>query len=151
VPDLSKAEGARAAEAARATALTAAHTAIGAVGPSAFCAAVATALERAEGFVKGADPIDAWPQGDTFGAYASPAPERPSARVTVGVRGADPHAASAAAERLGAPDAPITARLKALPEPFRLVEVTGVARPKGGCVSAVVEVSGRTGDGPVEP
>src|SRR6185437_1059602 len=53
----------------------------------------------------------------------------------------DPVAAAAAAERLGAPDSPLVARLRLLPEAWRVTQVAGVARARGGCVALTIEAT----------
>lgn len=140
VPDVASPAGAAEVEAWRRAALHTGRTSIAAVGPAPFCAAAASALEQTEGWAVGPPATDGWPTGDATGAYASASLGRRQARVTVAVRVGDAHAAVAAAERLGAPDSPLLARLAALPHPFRAVEIAGVARPRGGCVSVAVEV-----------
>jgi hypothetical protein len=45
----------------------------------------------------------------------------------------------AAASAVGDPDGPLALRLSALPVPFRLVEASATARPRGGCLAVVVE------------
>jgi hypothetical protein len=153
LPDLASPRGARDAEAYRASALTVGRTSIAAVGPAAFGQAVAKALEQSQGFAAGAAATDAWPAADAIAAYTSSleGAGRRSTRVTLAVRVADPFAAAAAAERLGAPDSPLIARLRALPEPFRVLEVIGVARPRGGCVSVAIETATPLPGAPIEP
>ncbi|WP_438020724.1 hypothetical protein WMF18_17325 [Sorangium sp. So ce315] len=141
VVDLATPAGARELEGWRAAALHAGRTSIAAVGPAAFCAEVARAAEGVDGWPAGGPPADAWPASDTIGVYATNQLERRAARVTVAARVASPQAAVAAAERLGAPGSPLRARLSALPAPFRTVEVLGVARPRGGCVSVTLEAT----------
>jgi hypothetical protein len=131
--------GARDLEALRKAALHAGRTSIAIVGPAPVCMAAASALERTGGWATGPAVVDAWPAGDTVGTYASSEIGRQKARLTTAVRVGDAHGAVAAAERLGAPDSPLLARLAALPQPWRAVEVIGVARPRGGCVSVVLE------------
>lgn len=126
-------------EAARARVLTARRTAIGAAGPAAFCHAAERALSAAAPWPDGPPPEDVWPAADTAGTHPANdvAPRR--ARVTVALRLAEPAAAVAAAGRLAEPDGPLRARLAALPAPFHLTEVLGVARPRGGCISLTAE------------
>ncbi|MGK3993986.1 hypothetical protein [Sorangium sp. So ce1024] len=150
VVDLATPAGARELEGWRAAALHAGRASIAAVGPAAFCAEVARAAEGVDGWPAGGPPADAWPASDTIGVYATNQLERRGARVTVAARVASPQAAVAAAERLGAPDSPLRARLSALPAPFRTVEVLGVARPRGGCVSVTLEASDLPAAPPIE-
>ncbi len=137
------AEDLRALEAARAEVLHAGRTAIAAVGPASFTAAIAAGLAESQGWPVGDVARDAWPTGETVGAFTSPSIDRRGARLTLAVRTADPEAAAAAAERLGAADSPLVARLRALAQPWRVLEVSGVARPRGGCVSVTIEGSAR--------
>ncbi|XXT24570.1 hypothetical protein WME94_23850 [Sorangium sp. So ce429] len=150
VVDLATPAGVRELEGWRAAALHAGRTSIAAVGPAAFCAAAARAAEGVDRWPAGGPPVDAWPAADTIGVYTTNQLERRAARVTVAARVASPQAAVAAAERLGAPGSPLRARLSALPSPFRTVEVLGVARPRGGCVSVTIEASGLPAAPPVE-
>ncbi|WP_437693361.1 hypothetical protein [Sorangium sp. So ce176] len=150
VVDLETPAGVRELEGWRTAALHAGRTSIAAVGPAAFCAEAARAAEGAGGWPAGGPPADAWPAADTIGVYATNQIERRAARVTIAARVASPQAAVAAAERLGAPGSPLRARLSALPSPFRTVEVLGVARPRGGCVSVTLEASGLPAAPPVE-
>jgi hypothetical protein len=133
----------RALEGARAEVLHAGRTAIAAVGPASFTAAIAAGLAESQGWPVGDVARDAWPAGETVGAFTSPSIDRRGARLTLAVRTADPEAAAAAAERLGAADSPLVARLRALAQPWRVLEVSGVARPRGGCVSVTIEGSTR--------
>jgi len=145
------AEDARALEVARAQTLHAGRTAVAAVGPASFTAAVATALAESQGFPVGDAARDPWPTGDTASAYtASFVDRRGTARLTLAVRTADPEAAASAAERLGAADSPLVARLRALPQPWRVIDVSGVARPRGGCVSVTLEGAARAAGAPLE-
>lgn len=151
VPDVTTEVGARDLEAARRLALRASAMSIAAVGPTAFTGAVAQAAERVSGWPESAPPgADPGPSADVSGAYVAPLLDRRSARVSVAVRVADPAVAAAAAERLGAMDAPLMARLRLLPDPWRVTQIVGVARPEGGCVSAVLEAVGRPPGQPVE-
>lgn len=135
------ADDARALEVARAQALHAGRTAIAAVGPASFTAAVAAGLAESQGWPVGDAARDPWPTGETISAFTSPSIDRRGARLTLAVRTADPEAAASAAEHLGATGSPLVARLRALPQPWRVLEVSGVARPRGGCVSVTLEGS----------
>ncbi len=64
------------------------------------------------------------------------------------MRVAEPVAAVAAAERLGDAVGPLRSRLSALPLPFHVTEVLGVARPRGGCISVTAESDGPARDAP---
>ena len=137
------ADDARALEIARAQALHAGRTAIAAVGPASFTAAVAAGLGESAGFPVGDAAPDAWPTGETTSAFTAPPVDHRGARLTLAVRVADPEAAVSAAERLGAADSPLVARLHALAQPWRVLDVSGVARPSGGCVSVTIEGAAR--------
>lgn len=139
VPDLGTAAGARELEAWRRAALHAGRTSLAAVGPAAFCDEVAAALVRADDWPRGDAPADPWPQADATAAFPSIDLGGRSARVTVAARVSSALAAASAAERLGAPGSPLRARLAALGTPWETVEVLGVARPRGGCVSVTAE------------
>ncbi len=145
------AEDARALEIARAQTLHAGRTAVAAVGPASFTAAVANALAESPGFPVGDAARDAWTNSDTVSAYtASSVVSRGLARITLAVRTADPEAAASAALRLGAADSPLVARLRALPQPWRVLDVSGVARPRGGCVSVTLEGAAHAAAVPLE-
>ena len=137
--DLKSPAGLRDLEAARKSALHAGRTSIAVVGPGPIAMAAANALEQTAGFAPGPPVVDAWPASDGVGSYVSPGLARNKARLSVAVRVGDVHAAVAAAERLGDPGSPLLARLATHPDPWRAVEIAGVARPRGGCVSVVVE------------
>jgi len=132
-------QGLTALEAARGRALVAERTALAAVGPAAFCAAARAALDEADEWPAGTPPDDVWPAADTVGTYAANDVARGRARVTVAVRVPEPLGAVSAAERLGDPHGPLRSRLAALPLPFHVTEVLGVARPRGGCISITAE------------
>lgn len=125
----------------RRAALHAGRASIAAVGPTAFCAAMTAAVDRAPPWPQGAPAADAWAKADAYGAYATHAVDRRGARASIALRVADPRVAIAAAERIGAADSPLRARLGALPEPWRAVEVTGTARPRGGCIAVTIEAA----------
>jgi hypothetical protein len=141
VADVASAAGARDAEQWRRSALHAARTSVAAVGTAPFCMAAARALETTDGWAAGAPVTDAWPAADTAGTYLLAGSRPGTARLSLAVRVGDVHAAIAAAERLGAPDSALRARLPNLPHPFRAVEIAGVARPRGGCVSVTLETA----------
>jgi hypothetical protein len=149
--DPARSEGdARALENGRAQALHAGRTAIGAVGPASFTAAVAAGLAASQGWPVGDAARDAWPPGDSASAFTAPPVDHRGARLTLAVRTADPEAAASAAERLGAADSPLVARLRALAQPWRVLDVSGVARPRGGCVSVTIEGAARPGGATIE-
>jgi hypothetical protein len=152
LPDLAAEPGARELEAARRAALHVGNISLAAVGPATFAVVVAQALERTDGWPPpGAPPPEEVAAPDAAGAYTAPSLDRRSARLTLAARVADPALAAAAAERLGAADSPLAARLRLLTEPWRVVQVAGVARAHGGCVSAVLEMIPRAQRQPVEP
>jgi hypothetical protein len=132
-------DDARALEIARGQVLHAGRTAIAAVGPAAFTTAVAAGLAESQGWPVGDAARDPWPTTEAVGAYTTAAIDRRGARVTLAVRTADPEAAASAAEHLGAVDSPLVARLRGLAQPWHVLDVSGVARPSGGCVSVTIE------------
>jgi hypothetical protein len=142
-------EGLAELESARARALTSARTALAVVGPAALCADAEKALNDTDGWPAGSAPVDPWPTADTTGAFVENDVAKGRARITVAARIAEPLAAAAAAERLGDPRGALRARLSALPLPFHVTEVLGVAHPRGGCVSITAEADDAARDAPV--
>jgi hypothetical protein len=160
LPDLASEAGLRELEGARRAALHTGNIAVAAVGPAAFGAAVAHALERCAGWppsrtgspAQPGPPSPPSPAADVAGVYTAPGLDRRGARLTLAARVADPVAAASAAERLGAPDSPLVARLRLLPEPWHVAQVAGVARAHGGaCVGLVLETAQRSPALPIEP
>ena len=152
VPSAETPEGLREIESARARALGAARTSIGVAGPAAFAQAVTQALERTSGWLEGPAAIaDPAPAADVASAYVSPSLERRGARLSLAVRVPDPAAAAAAAERLGASESPLLARVHTMGEAWRVLSISGVARAHGGCVSVTLETSHRSTSDPLEP
>ncbi|MFO0591800.1 MAG: hypothetical protein U0441_29905 [Polyangiaceae bacterium] len=139
LPDPQSDEGVAALEKARATALTIERTALAIVGPEAFCAAAESALTSSSDWQEGPPIVDAWPAGDSVGTYAANDVAKGRSRITVAARVADAPSAVSAASRLGDDRGALRARLSALPLPFRVTEVTGVAHPRGGCVAVTAE------------
>jgi hypothetical protein len=154
LPDLGGEAAIRELDASRRAALHTGNVAIAAVGPASFGPQIERALERSDGWPAApvAASADPWPSADVTGVYVSPSLDRRSARITIAVRVADPELAASAAERLGAPDSPLVARLRLLPEPWRVVQVAGVARARGGgCASVVLETGQHAPGQPIEP
>jgi hypothetical protein len=141
--------GLRELEAARRAALHPTRIALAAVGPAAAVAAVAQAMERSTWPAPGPAAEEAAP-ADAAGVYIAPALDRRTARLSLAVRVPDPEAAAAAAERLGAADSALLSRLRTLPEAWRVTQIAGVARPRGGCVAITLEATRGPGQ-PVEP
>lgn len=141
LPDLATPRGVSDAEGWRAGALVSGRASIAAVGPSAFVAAIGGALASSPAWPAGAAANDPWPAADAVGVYTSPLLDRRSARLTVALRTGEPGAAAAAAERLAAPDSPLITRLRGLAQPWRVTEVIGTARPRGGCVAVTIETA----------
>ncbi len=141
LPDATSPVGARQIEGWRAASLHAGHLSLASVGPTAFGAQVVSALEKTTGFPL-APPADAplaWPAADATVVYSAPNVERNGAKITLAVRVSDPTAAAAAAERLGTPESPLASRLRQLQSPWRLAEVVGVAKARGGCLAVTLE------------
>ncbi len=137
-------EGAAAIERDRAAVLTITRTALAVVGPATLCEGAETALAETPGWLEGPPIIDAWPALDQVGTYAANDVARGRSRITVAARVADAPSAVSAAERLGDARGALRARLSALPSPFRVTEVLGVAHPRGGCVAITAEAEGAT-------
>jgi hypothetical protein len=135
--DPTSAAGAARLDALRFGTLHAGRSAIGVVGSAGFTNAALRAMENAPGFRLALPPSDPPQTADSLGVYALPSGTRP--RLSLSVRAASPTAAVGAAERLGESDSPLSARLFALDVPFRLAEVSGTARPRGGCVALTLE------------
>lgn len=138
VPDPASPSFASELERQRRDALHAGRTSVASVGPPSFGDAVASALERSEGWPVGAPPSDPFPSSDVVSSYVAPKSSGRAARVTVAVRLGDALSAVGVAERLASPRSALRARLAALTDAFRVVEVVGVARPRGGCVSVTL-------------
>lgn len=142
IPDLLTDEGVAALEKDRAAALTLARTALAVVGPADTCAGAEAALVETSGWLEGPPIVDAWPAGDQVGTYAANDVAKGRSRLTVAVRVPDAPSAVSAAERLGDARGALRARLSALPSPFRVTEVLGVAHPRGGCLAVTAEAEG---------
>lgn len=140
--DPRSAAGAAELEAYRASALHLGRMAIGAVGPNEFCLQTAALLEGMGQWPNGPAAPATWPQANTNSVYRTAELGRGQARLISSVRVGNPLSAAAAAERLGAADSPLSARLSALGDPFRIAEVSGIARTHGGCVKVVLESDG---------
>ena len=138
IPDPTTTAGVRELEGYRRAALVAERTSIAAVGPAPFCVGAADALQKTNGWEAGTAAADAWPAGDSLGVYVAPGPVH-GARLSIALRVADPHAAVLAAERLAATGSALQARLAALSQPWRAIEVVGSARPHGGCLGLTLE------------
>lgn len=135
--DPTSAAGAARLDTLRHGTLHAGRAAIGVVGSAGFTSATLRAMENAPGFRLELPPADPPQAADSLGVYALPSGARP--RLSLAVRAASPTAAVGAAERVGDGDSPLSARLGALEVPFRLAEVSGTARPRGGCVALTLE------------
>jgi hypothetical protein len=142
--DPSTPDGVAQLEATRAAAYGAAQVAFAAVGGHALVESAAAAVHRGEAWPRG-NALESTPAAeDQAGVYISS--ERPSgsARLTLAVPISHADAAAAASRRAGDPDGPLVARLRALPVPFRVVEVRASARPRGGCLSVTLETARST-------
>lgn len=143
VPDPASPTFAGELEGQRREGLHAGRASIAAVGPASFGALVAKALEASEGWPVGEPAADPFPAADSVASYVAPSQSAPRGQVTLALRIGDALGAVAAAERLAAPDSPLHARLESLPEAFHAVQVVGVARARGGCVSVTIEPASR--------
>lgn len=137
--DLRSHAGVDALDTHRRNALHRRRMAIGVAGPPAFCSQAAALFTATNEWQDGQPSEANWPSADSVFAYPSAELYNRQAKLVAAVRVADPLSAASAAERLGAPDSPLVERLAALPEPFRVVEVSGVARTHGGCVKVAVQ------------
>jgi hypothetical protein len=138
-PEPASAEGVAALEAARTGAYGAARVAFGLVGSAALTDAVAEAWKSFEAWPKGSAVDATSPSDDDVGAFAASGRAGAPVRVTVALAHADAERALESALRAGAADGALVARLRALSVPFRVVEATGTARPRGGCASVSLE------------
>lgn len=125
-------------EAYRQEALQAERVALAATGPGAFGSLVVQELSRSEGWPVGSPVVDSAPAADTVSTYVVP-PGAKAGRVVVAVRLGDAFSAVTVAERLAAPDSALRGRLAGLSNPFRLVEIAGFARSRGGCISITLD------------
>lgn len=137
--ELSNADGVAELEKDRQLALTTARTALAVVGPATLCVDAERALSETSGWLEGAPIPETWPASDRVGAYPSNDVAKGRARITVALRVGDAPQAVSAAERLGEARGGLRSRLGALPYPFRVTEVIGVAHPRGGCVAITAE------------
>jgi hypothetical protein len=135
--DPSTSDGVAQLEATRAAAYGAAQVAFAAVGGQALVESAAAAVHRGEAWPRGGAPETAPAGDDQVGVYVSS--ERGLARLTLAVPTPHADAAAAASRKAGEPDGPLVTRLRALPVPFRVVEVRASARPRGGCLSVTLE------------
>jgi hypothetical protein len=138
-PEPTSAEGVAALESARAGAYGAARVAFGVVGTAALTDAVADAWKSFDAWPKGSPVETSSSSDDDVGALAAPGRAGGAARVTVALAHGDAERALESALRAGAADGALVARLRALAVPFRVVEATGTARPRGGCASVSLE------------
>ena len=125
-------------EAVRATSYAAARVAFGFVGSSSLTDAAAEAWSSGEKWPRGSA-VEGGPADDEVGVFAVQPRVTAPARLTVAVtqrRAAD---AVEAASLAGGADGALVARLRGLSVPFRVVEVTGTTRPRGGCVGVILE------------
>jgi hypothetical protein len=139
VPDAASARGAAEVEAMRRAWLHTGAVSLAGVGPASFTRGVDLTWAASAGWARGAAPVDAAPVADSSGVHVSASLQRRTARISAAVRVGDGRAAVAAAERLGAADSPLAARLGTLGASWKLREVVGTARPRGGCVAVTIE------------
>lgn len=139
VLDLGTSQGIAALESHRKAALHSARTSIAAVGPASLCRDVVEAVEAEDGWMAGPPPSDAWPRADVAHVYVATDLRPNHLRLTVAIRTPDPQAATVAAERLGREQSPLASRLDTAAPEWRAVELSGVARPRGGCLSVTAE------------
>jgi hypothetical protein len=112
-------------------------SAFAAVGPQAWLAKAAEALEASPAWPHRAPAADAWPESDSLTVDFVPEGSR---RLSVAFRVADGAAALLAADQLGKPAAPLGLRLTALASNLRVERATATLRPRGACLR--VDVTG---------
>lgn len=109
------------------------------VAPRELALGAAQALQSGPPWASSSSELDRHPERDSAAAGPSLATGTGVLRLRVAVRGGDPSAAVAAASRLGTSFTPLAAKLSMLEPPFEVREVTGVARPGGGCAAVTLE------------
>ena len=129
----------------RLVALTTARTALAVVGPATLCVDAERAIAETSGWLEGPPIPVTWPAKDHVGTYAANDVAKGRSRFTISLRAGDAPAAVSAAERLGDARGGLRSRLSALPSPFRVTEVLGVAHPHGGCVAITAEAEESNG------
>jgi len=139
VLDVDTDQGIKALESFRLAALQIARSSIAAVGPSPFCRAVVDAVAAEDGWLRGPPIQDPWPKSDVTHTYVATDLPDGHLRLTVAIRTPDPQSATVAAERLGREQSPLSSRLDTVAPDWRAVEIAGVARPRGGCLSVTAE------------
>lgn len=126
-------------EALRKRAATKERVAFAVVAPREAAVAAAEALHAGPTWASSSVELDRAPERDTAAAGPTLATGTAPLRLRVAVRGGDPSAAVATAARLGTSFTPLAAKLSVLAPPFEVREVTGVARPGGGCAAVTLE------------
>jgi hypothetical protein len=139
--DPTSADGASLLESLRAATFAASRVAYGAAGNASFTAAVADAVRSDDAWPKGAALDLSRPSTDSTGAFAAAGTPPGTARVTLALATPRAETAVTVAQASGAPDSLLSARLRALPVPFRVIESTATARPRGGCVAVTLETA----------
>jgi hypothetical protein len=137
-PEPSSAEGITALEAARKAAYGTARVAFGVVGSAALIEAVAETWRSFEKWPPGAPLEPALATDEDVGVHAA-ARAGSSPRLVVAFAHRDAETALEAARRAGDPEGSLVARLAGLAVPFRVVDATGTARPRGGCAGVTLE------------
>jgi hypothetical protein len=134
-------EGVSKLDAVRAAAYGATRVAFGAAGNASFTASVTDAVRGTDAWPKGAMPDSAWPPDDSAAAYAAAGVLGGTARVTLALSTRQAETSVAAASVVGASEGALTARLRALAVPFRVLESSATARLRGGCVAVTMETA----------
>lgn len=140
-PDPTTAAGLATIESWRRAAHVAERISIGVVGPRAIGDAVAAAVAGSSGWPDAPWADEPWPAADATGLYVGATRAAGTARLEVALRVPDPRYAVAVAERAGDPHGPLVTRLGALPSPWRVLEVSATARPRGGCLAVTLETA----------
>jgi hypothetical protein len=138
-PDATTAEGVARLEEIRRSAFGVARAAFGVVGPSAIAKGVSAAVQATDAWPALASPDAGAAPEERSVVFASAAVPAGSARVVIALATERAESAATWADQLDDAEGALAARLRGLPWPFRLVDASGVARARGGCVAATLE------------
>jgi hypothetical protein len=145
-PDPASSDGVSLLESVRAATFAASRVSFGATGSASLVASVADAIRAGDEWPPGASVDAVWPSNDATGSFASAGMAAGTARVTLAFSVRRAETAVSLAQASGAPEGALGARLRSLSVPFRVIESTATARPRGGCVSITMETP-RSGPG----
>ncbi|HEY4106577.1 MAG TPA: hypothetical protein VGM44_21905 [Polyangiaceae bacterium] len=137
VPDLRTAVGRAEFEKYRQFAFTTRASAFAALGSSDFVDAAASELGKVADWPRGDAATDAWPDADASYVDASDGRRH----LSVALRVADADRALASLASLSAPDSDLGLRLRTFAPSFSLQRLGFLARPRGACMRADLDVS----------